>query len=116
MMLYFSILDSTVNKEINSLRTVFNETDYNRFKSELCSIIPLGTSVGNTTKKYLISIEGTEDKKKLKMKVVRLVVTKKKKKNGQEEKVVRQRRRYPGAHNMFPEAPEGTSSVLRGSA
>ncbi|EPB90936.1 hypothetical protein HMPREF1544_02190 [Mucor circinelloides 1006PhL] len=64
-LLYFRILDFSLKKEANPLLTVFNKTDYDRFKAEFTTKIPISTYVGNTSKSYLARVEGTENKKQM---------------------------------------------------
>ncbi|KAI7899826.1 uncharacterized protein BX663DRAFT_175385 [Cokeromyces recurvatus] len=64
-LLYFRILDFSLKKEVNPLLTVFNETDYNRFKAEFTTKIPISAYAGNTSKRYLTRVEGTENKKQM---------------------------------------------------
>lgn len=58
-------MDFSLKKEANPLLTVFNKTDYDRFKAEFTTKIPISTYVGNTSKSYLARVEGTENKKQM---------------------------------------------------
>jgi hypothetical protein len=53
-MLYYGIMYFTVKKEVNHLIDIFKKDDYDCFKTEFTSKIPINTNVGNLTKKYLV--------------------------------------------------------------
>jgi hypothetical protein len=56
-------MDFTQRKVDNTLVKVFKKENYDRFKNEFTSKIPISVYIGNTTKKHLIRVEEAIDKK-----------------------------------------------------
>ncbi|KAI8368734.1 hypothetical protein BD560DRAFT_424323 [Blakeslea trispora] len=63
--LYKGFKQARPQKKAKPLLNVFNETDYNRFKAEFTTKIPISIYVGNTFKSYLARVEKTKNKKQM---------------------------------------------------
>lgn len=58
-------MDFTVKKESDPLRTIFNKAEYNTFKDELTTKIPISTSAGNVSNRFLSRMKQAENKKEI---------------------------------------------------